>query len=459
MGRQSTVTPDTLGREVLFCRTGNPFVDSGIAALCVLSGRKTPEEITRDDLRTQMEYIIQLYSDGDWKKAIHGMFFPNADLVNPSVKDGMGRYATTMEELLNAASSIHGRGDCVACGRRDGIFIDKTRVPLLGSQKLVNFFPAGSPGERFCPNCILASQFHLLAVEKVGIPLMLQCSKWEIQLAYARRIVNRVRTNHAMKRGGVVDDGFGKPAGLNAVYNAITEIIQDRDIGVTEDPVPLRFYHFTNYGQGPEIDMYDIPASVFLFLMEVEKSPNRNDWKKIVARGLEYVKRPKADTPKRSPNEVYQRLTEGKSILRFFIQKDRTVIGDWNLVSLYLRVVRGMSRERIETIRRVADQLLEFAMDSGSARRIWEIDSARTYDAFRTALVKVQAEMAKKMGRPLLTFDEYTLDIAPEGGASWRETRDLILFRVYERGASWLANVPERPHLTEDQEEEYEEEE
>ena len=38
----------------------------------------------------------------------------------------------------------------------------------------------------------------------------------------------------------------------------------------------------------------------------------------------------------------------------------------------------------------------------------------------------------------LFTFDEYTLDLFPEGNLTWRETQDLLLFRIYENLNEWL---------------------
>ncbi|RLI50481.1 MAG: type I-B CRISPR-associated protein Cas8b1/Cst1 [Candidatus Thorarchaeota archaeon] len=432
----------------VFTQTGNPFVDSGVAALCELSNKDVPEEVTIDDVRKQLSYIFRLYSNRDWKKSIHGMIFPNADLVNPAYKDdrGLTKYKKYMLDMLKRITPPQNSGNCVACGRRDGVPVDKTRVPLLGSQKLVNFFPSGSSGERFCPACIIAVQFMLLSIEKVGIPLMMHCMNWRIQLANARRIMRWLKKQSAKKEGGLVELGYKMNAGLNAVYDAITEIIQDKRIGI-DDPhdlaVPLRFYHFTNYGQGPQVNVHDIPSSVFEFLIEVERSRSRDAWRKIVRQGYGAA-RVGTDPSKSRPNSVYKSLTEMRSILPFFfIKKEQRIIGDWDLVSLYLRKVRRMSEKRIDVIREVADRILEFSKKSGSARRIREMWSAASYRDFRTALLKLHAAAAKRDGRGLLTYDEYTLDLSPEGGRTWRETRDLLMFRIFETGAPWLSGISE----------------
>ncbi len=142
-------------------------------------------------------------------------------------------------------------------------------------------------------------------------------------------------------------------------------------------------------------------------------------------------------------NRVYRNLTDGRSIIRYFFDDGFTVIGNWDLVSFYLRKVRNMEERRISTIKNVADQFLEFCKSTGSAKRILQLHYARSYRDFRSTLLKVQEAFVKKEGKPLLGFDEYVLDLAPEGGKTWQETRDLLLFRIYEKGASWLSTKKE----------------
>ncbi len=114
-----------------------------------------------------------------------------------------------------------------------------------------------------------------------------------------------------------------------------------------------------------------------------------------------------------------------------------------------------MEQKRIDVIRNVADRFLDFCKKTGSAKRIVRLHTARSYGDFRSVLVKVQQELATDVGEALVTFDEYVLDLAPEGGQHWRETRDLLLFRIYEKGGSWLSGKKEElevPELGEEEE-------
>ncbi|NWF94531.1 MAG: type I-B CRISPR-associated protein Cas8b1/Cst1 [Candidatus Thorarchaeota archaeon] len=447
MSKTKRTGQTTVAARPLFSLTGNPFVDNGLAALCVMAGKQRPEELDIEDVRTQAQYIVNVYSQPAVKKIIHGMFFPNSELVNPVVKDGMTKYQTLMTDLIERLSAPQSRGSCVACGLRDGDPVGKTRVPLLGSKKLVNFFPSGVEGERFCPNCIVAVQFLLLAVEKAGWPLMLHTSNWTIQYAYVKGAVNRFKRQAASKEYGLADRGYKQSAGLNAVYETIREILDDPDVQAMSDSAelvaPLRFYHFTNYGQGPDVRFYDIPSSVVDFLLQIRT--RMDTWLRIVRRG--YSSKKKGDPEEleyTTENDVYRQITDGKSIVKYFFeQEDYKVIGDWQLVSVYLARLRMMDDKRINTVRDVADRILAFSKKTGSARRIQQMHWARTYREFRSVLLKLQEEMVRKSGEPLVSYDEYVLDLAPEGGQEWQETRDLLLFRIYEMGCDWLASQPE----------------
>ena len=38
----------------------------------------------------------------------------------------------------------------------------------------------------------------------------------------------------------------------------------------------------------------------------------------------------------------------------------------------------------------------------------------------------------------LFTFDDYVVNLFPEGNLTWRETQDLLLFRIYENLHDWM---------------------
>ena len=64
------------------------------------------------------------------------------------------------------------------------------------------------------------------------------------------------------------------------------------------------------------------------------------------------------------------------------------------------------------------------------------------------------------MENPLFTFDDYVNYLFPEGNLTWRETQDLILFRIYEKLQPWILQQGNQDELKiQDPEEEIHEEE
>jgi hypothetical protein len=85
---------ETTGNNPIFYWTGHPFVDAGLSALLLLSGKKNPEEITEEDVENTIDIISELYSNPDWNsKYLHAMIFPNSGLlmVNPGIRGSISR--------------------------------------------------------------------------------------------------------------------------------------------------------------------------------------------------------------------------------------------------------------------------------------------------------------------------------------------------------------------------------
>ena len=68
-----------------------------------------------------------------------------------------------------------------------------------------------------------------------------------------------------------------------------------------------------------------------------------------------------------------------------------------------------------------------------------QLEQASNYGTFRNILrlvIKDRVKMGAK--NPLFSLDEYVNDLFPDGNMGWRETQDLLLFRLYEYLHDWL---------------------
>ena len=109
-----------------------------------------------------------------------------------------------------------------------------------------------------------------------------------------------------------------------------------------------------------------------------------------------------------------------------------------------------MPDERMATIKRVADDIGDMIVSTDNKKRLGQIEMASSYASFRNVLRLISKERLKAENPiPLFTFDEYVDQLFPQGALQWRETQDLILFRLYEKLHGYL-----RPEDLPDTEEE-----
>jgi len=68
-----------------------------------------------------------------------------------------------------------------------------------------------------------------------------------------------------------------------------------------------------------------------------------------------------------------------------------------------------------------------------------KLETASNYRNYTNLLRKI---IKKRIGNgaeePLFSFDDYVNYLFPEGNLTWRETQDLILFRIYEVLHDWI---------------------
>lgn len=111
-----------------------------------------------------------------------------------------------------------------------------------------------------------------------------------------------------------------------------------------------------------------------------------------------------------------------------------------------------MDEKRINVIKDVGDRLSDFIKNNDSRKTLSDLEQASNYNNFRNILRKVLVKKIKNNEDELLfTFDEYTLNLFPEGNMTWRETQDLLLFRIYENLQEWLVEKDYVEEVSEDE--------
>jgi CRISPR-associated protein Cst1 len=456
---------------IIYDFTGNPFVDAGIWALSQWVGKK-PEELDKSDLKSIADVVTDLYLTEKWSKAIYSIF-PNNPIINPSFKGKIKKkeiYSQFLEELIEKTTVLKTSGDCIACGRRNIQFIDsngrsgssrfaKDKIPLCGSKSMVNYFSYGADGADYCPACAFAAQLSPLVLYSCVNLLLLHSNSDILMKIWSKHAIDNIRKQiNSNNYTGCFDEGYKNQK--NAIFRILGVIhsITERGIDLSADNPSVDFYYFTNYIQNPDLDIYHIPSPIFKFIyMAVDIS--KADWMKIVKRGYVNVDFEKMNEKeyRNKPNLVYNYLLDSKSIIKFFIDKQkRKALGGWDLLRCYLKEVRNMDENRIKTIKKVGDELAEYIKSSDDIKTLKKLETANNYRNYRNILrIIIKKRIKNGADEPLFSFDDYVKNLFPEGNLTWRETQDLILFRIYEVLHDWIIQqgVSEELSINEDEEE------
>ena len=428
--------------SVIFSLTGNPFVDAGIYVISELAGKRI-ENIEVADLKRLYPKIIDVYFTEAWKKNLYSIF-PNHPVThNNKVNKIAGnprRYKELLEALLGDIKPISDFGSCVACGKRsksnfeielkkkEKSGIGKHLVPLTGSADFVNFFPNATLGLEMCSACLFAIQFMPIFLHRCGGKFLLIHSNSEKVMRYwAKNCVADFNRQIALGNfTGCYSNDINDP--VNSFFKSVEDMIVKYDEDWINEDVFIRFYYFSNYLQSPFVEVFDIPTPVFRFLAYVKQVDAYSEWKDLVGRA----------SGKRR-NEVYVKLLDGESIIRYFFKNDREIFGNWNLLKFYLKEVREMEERRINAIREFADRIAGLIRLLDDDKRLSQLERVEDYAGFRNVL-RFLAKDAIRFGlnEPLIKFDEYVNLILPDGALGWNEVRDLLLFRIYEVLHSWL---------------------
>jgi CRISPR-associated protein Cst1 len=430
---------------------GNPFVDAGVSAICEWLGERTqPHDITISDLKQTVSDIAPiLQTNAGWGN-LHSIF-PNSVLTNPSFnrrdrvalfQELCGNYIDTLEELGLA-------GDCIGCGRRDAnCFLKRENVPLTGSGTLRNFFPTFAEGVGYCAACALAIQLSpLVLVASAGKFLMLHSNSWRALRGWARICIEDIR-QQAIRReiSGCYNRGYSNSR--NGLFYMASEMIRYEETRFDENII-LQIYYFSNYGQGPELEIFHLPAPVFRFLRYAYQNEFRRAWQQIVRSGYRRVRWNKVESEddyKNHSNLVYEFLLQSRSILQFFINRPaRKARSNWEFLSLYLKEVRNMDESRLNAIKQVGDFIAESIRKSERDRRLRQLESAGSYGECRNILrFVIRDRIQQGEDAPLFSLDDYVAHLFPESlnqATFWRETRDLLVFRIYETLHDWLVTT------------------
>lgn len=437
------MTNGNLHLKTLFAKfTGNPFVDAGMWAICELAGKPDPEHLAIDDLREARDKIVDLYLTEGWVRSLYSVF-PNSPITNNAVKEKRKKLGEFLDSLLEDIKPLGPGGSCVACGRRNHRDrLIRTQVPMTGSGAFINYFPSAAEGADYCPACVFCIQFSPLVTYSCGkMMLLIHSNSENVMRHWVKEPIREMHRQISMRDYAGCPKGDSKNP-RNALFSIISRIQEHSEVRWVEENPTITFYHYTNRNDKPDMNVYYLPTSVFRFLAYVNRHYRRRDWNEMVKDGfvgVKWEKNPGAEEYVNKKNEVYDRLLAGRSIVKYFFSaRTRNVYGDWGLLSLYLTEVRGMEKERIDIVKRVGDEIADLIRQRNDIKRLEKLERSDTYGALRNQLrIIIKERIRQGASGPLFSLDEYVDQLFPSHDF-WRETLDLLLFRIYENLHDWL---------------------
>ncbi len=423
--------------------TGNPFVDMGQEMMTALARVDHPEELTIEVVEPLLPRLVELYFQPAWNKTMYSIF-PNSPLTNPATKHRRETYLNLLGHWLSLAAhqqdEMISDTTCTTCENYAQFYLYRTFLPMADAEG-GNFQSYNVQGMPFCGACALAVQFMPLGVAKVGGQLALpQFSDSFAQYDWCEWCWKQNLIAETTTASGPVDAGTARA--VNAFFTLIERLLREEALGHEIPDSSITLYLFTNYNQGPEIELHYLPTEVFRFIKQAMSASLQRAWRQVVRRG--YVRKAQKADPetldeaeqlKKRTNQVYERLLHDRPISSYFVDRhQRRPVGDWHLLIAYLREVRGMDEPRLASLRSLGDRIAEIIRNK--RKRLLSLERANRKGEFIEQLYRLSKDAAALgQERPLITFDELVQDVFPhdpEKYESWREVKWLLLFRVYE---------------------------
>lgn len=472
--------------------TGHPFVDVGVATITVFSGVSEPERLTDEHLENVARFLLDLYTNRAMARYVGYVVFANIYFANPGLVTNEKYDAPRREALstylnlykpnapLPASEDPADDGEqCIFSGDPAVIRASRSIIPLTSVD--INFAPEGRPKFPIAGWCVLA----LLAMP-LGA-LNSNGKLWIVHTPDAEWLQYFAGLNVERNRRALHQQSLEK---LPNYKFARTRLIDDLVSTQASLPrnAPLTAYLFTSSGQKSELDIYHLPSSVVSFVHEA-KQRFGPVWDAIVTRAWETPTPPKDeegvivyqdrnffyedlfDLPDRAPQFLRLYLLRqprpGKAAGRqkldprfgYSFVKEREVI-HWGLTELFLERIMDIDKERIASIKQLADRLADY-IQNHDARLFKRLFLARNDYYIRLELQKAANAAQRNTNMPLVPYDEFVrVFFVDEGDVvrpDWYLARDLLMIRIIERlhQSGW---IEQHPDVVEDEELEIESE-
>lgn len=431
---------------------GDPFADTGGFVLQYLQERDIPKPDA--SVLEVVEWAAERYVK-QWDAKLDS-FFLNSTLTHNSVK-GQQKVTKTVSyfrSLFEGTNDEGVKGFCRISGQQGWVYpAGRHNALLVGSKAFFNFHHHHEDGVLMCKEMLVRIFFVPLAALQIGNRLAVVVSNRPelTQALVEKRVKENLNRFGTRTSTGVLKSEFNLT--VNALFDLADEVMEVKEEDFDNDEaVELTLFHFTNFGQSPEVDIHHLPADVFDFYRSCNSPELKAGWLRFVHNFYRnkssdydvasdtFRMQEKGETVtvpqeqfRRWRNTVYERLLQRKTIqpqMIHWLMKKRQPL-DKRVIRYYHIKVLNMTPKTVDKIRDVAGFII--SRPERLKRTLASLRKAQRPFEFRNTLLKlVEDNYSEKNKEPLFTVDEYIQDIAPDD-IHWREIRDLLLITVYQK--------------------------
>jgi len=424
-------------------QTGDPFTDVGGYVWEYLMEKfpnKNPTQI--------IELVATIYIR-EWDQKMHP-FFANSKITHntyggkkdKSLNDTLIFY----RKVLNGSPDVvvTERGYCRMTGRQGTLFsAERSTTMLNGAGSLMNFHHALESGSMVSKEVLLRNFVMPLGAVQVGsMPAVVLSNDEQVSKFIAAQNCQAHLDNRGVGMGkGLRKAKASNPA--NALFDYVVEILQNIEYEFEiENPfqegVALNLFHFSNFVNGPALQLHTLSATAFSFFGYCFKNFHKEWMAFVYAHYKVGTSKKKAkddeaneDSPQSFPNPVLTTImNEGNLTFAFlaWVRSDKRL--NFQIVELYQLLIRNMDKRTTQLLRRIAVFVTNECSDDETTKTLRKLNSAKTRrDVFATLIKLVEKNKDNKEALIQLEDVEF---LFPDG-YSWLEMRNILLIAIYEQ--------------------------
>jgi len=434
---------------------GDPMVEIGRLGLVEFCGKDRFDSF--EELEEEVRKLFTIYTFKTSGR-IGQVFSSNSKFTHNSTGKDLNKRLKQALELYNSLIKESYDGYCLSCGKKDNLCnVSKTIFPLTTGNSNANFTSNFSNKFLMCKECMTSLFFAPINMQKTtGRMGFLISNNEEINNFWSEDNIQEFHGNILKNMDSLVDSKIN--IFENFIYNIIEEFQEEELFG------DITFYLISNVDKGSEINVIHISENQMKFLYNVAPKFFRNElptkqkdeWNYLIFKYSSKDNNGKFRTRKENIdgktktikfqedvidnknykatmkyyNPLISNFIQGKSILYYFKKN----LCSWRLTTIYLKEIKGMREERLNIIKKVADNLQLFNEDDKTFYKkvVRPIEMTKSQTEFRENLRILMRKFLSKSDEPLFTADEMVLYILPSG-ESWYETKDILLIALYEQ--------------------------